>query len=121
MYQVARDEDPLDALVNYLYDKIIQQSSEVLKNAEDFSIEVLKKENPSYAEIAEDMKKIGDMMDYLINHGQLKSKGYTQNHWTLNKAQDYVRFVAEVAKAIQAEDEIKLKTLTKTANEWSFL
>lgn len=59
--------------------------------------------------LKEDIKEIkGDIKDvkeHLINHGQVKSEIYTENHWTLNKAKDYAIFVNKVAKAIQDKDE----------------
>ncbi|AMO56427.1 hypothetical protein GZ77_06450 [Endozoicomonas montiporae] len=112
----------LDTLVRELYDTVLLESSKVLRNAKRFSIQVLKEEdNPSYEQIADDLLFICELLDALINHDRIKDDEYTENHWTLSRAKDYARFVQDVAKAIQAGDETRIKALTTQADRWSFL
>ncbi len=114
MYAVKTDE--ASDVVQKIYDRVIQVSSRVLRNAKLFSIDILKQENPSYAEMAENLTKICSLIDFLVEEDDLK-----EHQWTCVKARDYARFVADVAKAIENNDEIKLKTLIAEMDKGSFL
>ncbi|WP_062269486.1 hypothetical protein [Endozoicomonas arenosclerae] len=116
MYVVDSEVDSHHALVQAIYDKIIQVSSRVLRSAQTFNIDILKLEDPSYTEMAASLEKVCNLIEHLIKTHDLET-----HEWTLTKARDYTEFVANVAKAIAADDEVELERLTKEMNTRSFL
>ncbi|UYM14243.1 PH domain-containing protein [Endozoicomonas euniceicola] len=116
MYAVDTD-DEYSRLVQAVYDKVILESSKVLLNSKRFSIHILKlADDPTYQEIADALLEVCDMIDFLVKH-----RGLEEHAWTCAKARDYAKFVADVAKAIEACDEVELKRLTEEMDKGSFL
>ena len=116
MLVVENDVESHRALVQDIYDKIIIESSRVLHSAKLFSIDILRQEDPTYAEMAKALHLVCDMIDLLVEHANLK-----EHIWTCSKARDYAQFVANVAKAIEEDDDVELQELVKQMDKRSFL
>jgi len=85
-----------------LYDAILRTANQFWHNGKHFSVEILKAENPSYAEVAEIMKKLAVILTVLSDDfdpmmGQ--------------KAFEYCELMRRMGVAIQNSDQIELTKL----------
>lgn len=116
MYAVDKELESHHTVIQAIYEKVILESSKVLRNAKMFSIDILKQEDPSYSEMAEILHKVCNLIDHLV-----ETNGLVEHEWTCVKARDYSKFVADVAKAIAEDDEVELERLTEEMDKRSFL
>jgi gamma-glutamyl:cysteine ligase YbdK (ATP-grasp superfamily) len=106
-------------LVDKLYEHVLHVVNRMLHNAQNFNISLLKLEDPSYREIAEQLAKACTIMELLAD--DLQRHGGTDEAWTVSKAKDYTQQLLRMAKAIENEDEAALRQLCEELNARSFL
>lgn len=99
-------------LVVRVYDHILQSANTVLRNCKLFSIEILKLEDPTYAEIANQLKGLCDILDKLQTDDP---------DMRVLKAHEYADHVRLIAAAIEVEDEDSLNRHVEELDRRSFL
>lgn len=107
-------------LVNEIYDHVLHVVNRALKNAENYSIAVLKLENPSYAQIAEQLRKVCEIMDLLADEIGADGENDAEPVHTVSKAKEYTQSIAAIAEAINADDEAALRRLCKELDRRPF-
>ena len=93
-------------LVENVYDQVLHSANLVLRSCKLFSISVLKIEDPTYSEIAEQLKELCDILDKVNISGPDELK--------ISNAREYANHVRLIAAAIETEDE---KTLNRHVQE----
>jgi len=93
---------PLDKKITaqMLYDEVLRTSNRFLHNCQNFSIEVLRMENPTYAQVAKVMRKVATFITLLADDfdpmmGQ--------------KAFEYCELMHKIGVAIETNDHLALK------------
>lgn len=95
-----------------LYAHVLQTANRFLRNARMFEISILQDHNPSYAELAEIMRKVGSLIyDIISDIDPLLAQ----------KAFDYVRFMTDMSIAITQDDQGSLDRLVAELDKMSFL
>lgn len=100
-------------VVDDLYNHVLRMANRILHNCKNYNISILAKENPSYSEIAEHMRKVCSLM-------QVVSDDINGDH-KASKAREYAYQIGQIAEAIESEDEESLKKLTEELNRRPFL
>lgn len=85
-------------LAEELYAHILQVANRMLRNSKRFSIEILKLEDPSYTEIANQLRELCEILEVL-----------SKEEYTVHKAYEYAHNVRDIATAIQSGNEEELK------------
>lgn len=88
------------ARAQHLYEIVLRVSNHFLHNCKTFSIEVLQLDEPTYAELAQIMKKAAGIIELLVDEfdpmmGQ--------------KAHEYCELMRLIGVAIEQDDEIGLR------------
>lgn len=99
--------------VDALYDALLHAANRVLHKAKNYSISVLKLENPTLAEIATQFREVAQIISMLSNE--------INDALTGPKAQEYVDCMEGIARAIDADDEAALKEYVTKLDERPFL
>gem|GEM_PF-1418067 len=99
--------------VETLYNALLHAANRVLHQAKNYSISVLKLENPTYAEIAAQFREVCTIIDLLANQ--------IDDPHTAQKAQEYVGCMEGIAKAIDEDDAEALDSFVKQLDMRSFL
>lgn len=93
---------PIDTEITaqMLYDEVLTTANLFLHNCKTFSIEMLKMEDPSYAQVAKVMRKVVTMITFLADDfdpmmGQ--------------KAFEYCELMHKIGVAIECSDDVALK------------
>lgn len=94
---------------------VLDVANRVLRSCRLFSIDGLKEENPTIAEIASRMRVICKLMRELDECDGLGDQ------LTVQKAHEYADLVQSIAAAVDANDEAELKRQTDLLNDRSFL
>lgn len=92
--------------VDRLYDELIRTANHFLHNAKNFHINVLKLENPTYADVASEFRKVAGIIDILAEQ--------IEDGLTGVKAHEYVTYMEQIAQAI---DKGCAETLLNVVNE----
>ena len=100
-------------LVQRAYDKVLQIATQALHNCKisGLQIEILREENPTYTEIAQDMNRISSLLEKIDNDTELK----------VTKAKSYSQDIALIAKAIEDGNEDDLQKHYDSLNRRPFL
>lgn len=99
-------------VVARVYDHILHSANTVLRNCKLFNIQILKLEDPTYADIASQLKDLCDILDKLqIDDPDMK----------VVKAREYADHVRLIAAAIEVEDEDSLSRHVEELDRRSFL
>lgn len=100
-------------LVEDLYNDILRVANRILHNCKNFNISILAKENPTYGEIAKQMREVCGLM-------RVVSGDIDSDHMA-GKAREYAFHIGLIAEAIEANDEVELNRLTSELDRRSFL
>ena len=100
-------------LVDSLYSGIIQAANKFMFNAKNFHISVLKLENPTYAEVASDIRKVASIVSILADS--------IDDNLTGGKAIEYAEYMEKIATAIDKEDVETLQQAVSELEKRSFL
>ena len=95
----------LREVIEECYSQILQSTNAILSNCKQFSIEILKLEDPSYEEIADQLTKVCRIIDSIADAHPQHSEGVH----TAAKASEYTKHIIIIAKAIRAGDEEALQ------------
>jgi len=101
------------AVVQALYDRVIQVANQFLHNAKHFRIEVLQLRDPSYEELAEKIDRLCKVISILCED--------VDDPLTGQKAYEYCAFMKGMAVAIKDCDTTELNRLTRELDRRSFL
>lgn len=110
---VQEEMDRKQKTVAILYDAVLHAANRVLHQTKNYSISVLKLENPTYAEIAAQFREVCSIIDLLASQ--------IDDSHTAQKAQEYVGCMEGIAKAIDADDADALESFIKQLDMRSFL
>lgn len=105
-------DEELRALVDSIYASVLAAANEILYNCKTFPMTVLQLKDPSYSEIAVQLRKLCGFMELMIIDGHTE--------YTVSKAKDYTDFAHDVAKAIEIGDEAKLNELIEILDRRPF-
>ena len=106
------NDETRQELATNLYDNILQVANRLLRNSKMFSIEVLRLENPSYTEIATQLRELCGILETLSNEDE---------EFTVAKAYEYARNVKDIAEAIENGDEEELQRHVEALDGRPFL
>lgn len=110
------DED-LEKLIKEAYEHILQTSNKILRNCKLFSIEMLQLEDPTYAEIAEQLEEVAEMISVVID-------GHTETAETFRyavKAKEYSQNISKIAGAIRLDEQELLEEYIQELDRRPFL
>lgn len=110
---VQEELSSMQKAVETLYNSLLHAANRVLHQAKNYSISVLKLENPTYAEIAAQFREVCQIIDLLANQ--------IDDAHTAQKAREYVGCMEGIAKAIDADDAEALDSFVKQLDTRSFL
>lgn len=99
-------------LVEDVYNQVLHSANLVLRNCKNFTISVLQLEDPTYAQIAEQLKDLCDILDDLSD---------SDPDLKIAKAREYADHVRLIAAAIEIEDEESLNRHVQELDRRSFL
>lgn len=99
-------------LVEEVYDQVRQSANLVLRNCKKFDISVLQLEDPTYSQMADQLKDLCDILDDL---------GDSDPDLKIAKAREYANHVRLIAAAIETEDEDLLNRHVRELDRRSFL
>ncbi|MET0101839.1 MAG: hypothetical protein ABW078_08940 [Sedimenticola sp.] len=100
----------IEKIVGEVYEAVLKTTDEVLRNCKLFSIEILRLEDPSYEEIAEQMAQLAGLLEVIANGYPDDAEGF---HKAM-KASEYATEVAYIAKAIRSgNDELLAELVDK--------
>jgi hypothetical protein len=99
---VEYEKEQFQALAEHAYDRVLQTANRFMFNCKNFPIEILKLEDPSYAEIAHVLHKSAGLIAFL-------SDEFDPMMGT--KAHDYCQLMTAMAVAIDQGNEIELARL----------
>ncbi|WP_162977606.1 hypothetical protein, partial [Pseudomonas aeruginosa] len=74
-------EQKKQAVVAHLYDSLLHAANRFLHQAKNYSISVLRLENPTYAQIAKQFREVADLINFLAQQ--------VNDPLTGDKAQEY--------------------------------
>lgn len=112
MNRVTNDE--LKQLIERLYDEVLRGANHILQNCKAFPMSILQLKDPSYSEMAAQLRKLCGFMEFLIN------PDLDEVEYAVTKAKEYTDFAHDVAKAIEAGDQIRLNELISILDKRSF-
>lgn len=110
---VQEERSKQQRTVDILYDSLLHAANRVLHQAKNYSISVLKLENPTYAEIAAQFREVCSIIDLLASQ--------IDDSHTAQKAREYVGCMEGIAKAIDDDDSEALDSFVKQLDMRSFL
>ena len=99
------------AVVESLYSLLMDEANRFLHHAENYSISVLKLENPTYAQIAKQFRQVVGLITILAEDDQMIG----------DKADDYVTLMEGIATAIDAENDEALQEYVQQLARRPFL
>ena len=105
--------------IDKIYEHVLAVVNRALHKAKNYNISVLKLENPSYSEIANQLHQVVGLMDLLSN--DLPENSETNHIYTISKAKEYVTTVAQMAQAITDGNQDLLQTLSEQLERRPFL
>tara|TARA_R110002124_G_scaffold86123_1_gene222980 strand:+ start:257 stop:583 length:327 start_codon:yes stop_codon:yes gene_type:complete len=100
-------------LVDKLYEKLIMTANRFLFHAKNFHMSVLKLENPTYAEVAGEFRRVAGIIDILAEQIDDALIG--------GKADEYVTYMEQIAQAIDKECAETLESIVNELDKRSFL
>lgn len=99
-------------LVTEVYDLVLASANTVLRSCKLFSISVLKLEDPTYSDIAEQLKELCEILEKVnVKDPEMK----------VDKAKEYADHVRLIAAAIETDDEDALNRHVAELDRRSFL
>lgn len=98
-------------LIDQVYDTVLLGANRTLRNCKTFSVEMLKLEDPTYAQIAKHLRKLCDLLEDLDDDTNLR----------VTKAREYADHVRLIAAAIDKGDQEILDRLVEELDKRSFL
>lgn len=98
-------------LIDRIYEAILHGANKVLRNCTMFSIEVLKLDDPSYAQIALHLRKLCEILDEMDDDSELR----------VTKAREYTNHIRLIAAAIDTDDEASLNRHVEELSRRSFI
>lgn len=101
------------AAVTHLYDALLHAANRFLHQAKNYSISVLKLENPTYAQIAEQFREVAQIINLLADQIDDSMIG--------GKANEYVECMEGIAKAIDDDDKAALQRYVDQLDKRPFL
>lgn len=107
------EENGHKVVVERLYTKLMDSANRFLHNAKNYSINVLKLENPSYAEIAKQMREVAAIITVLaenVNDPMIGPKAY-----------EYVALMDGIARAIDDLNDDALQDFVAQLDRRPFL
>lgn len=107
------EENGHKVVVELLYTKLMDSANRFLHNAKNYSINVLKLENPTYAEIAKQMREVAAIITVLAENVNDPMIG--------PKAFEYVTLMDGIAKAIDTLDDVALQDFVSQLDRRPFL
>lgn len=108
------DEDEiLKRHVYGLYDALLHAANRFLHQAKNYSISVLRLENPTYADIAKQFREVVGLIVLLAEHVNDPLIG--------DKAREYIHCMEGIAKAIEDDDKTALDTFVNHLDTRPFL
>ncbi|QXH96132.1 hypothetical protein HU749_007020 [Pseudomonas ogarae] len=110
---VQEELDKKQKTVAFLYDAVLHAANRVLHQAKNYSISVLKLENPTYAEIAAQFREVCTIIGLLAEQ--------IDDAHTAQKAAEYVSCMEGIAKAIDEDDSDALDRFVKQLDMRPFL
>ncbi|MEH6502025.1 MAG: hypothetical protein V7751_21830 [Pseudoalteromonas distincta] len=99
--------------VEKLYERVIETANKFLTNAKTFNISVLKLHNPTYAQIAAELRQLAQVLDVLAEQ--------IDDGFTGFKAHEYVSYMERIAKAIDQGCTDTLDAVVEELDKRSFL
>lgn len=100
-------------LVEHLYNSLLHTANRFLHQAKNYSISVLRLENPTFAEIAKQFREVSDLIKLLAHQ--------VNEPLTGDKAEEYIRCMEGIAKAIEDENKEALESFVKHLDTRPFL
>ncbi|MCF5804334.1 MULTISPECIES: hypothetical protein [Pseudomonas syringae group] len=110
---VQEERNSKQQTVEILYNALLHAANRVLHQAKNYSISVLKLENPTYAQIAAQFREVCTIIGLLTDQ--------IDDPHTAQKAQEYVGCMEGIAQAIDADDSEALNSFVKQLDTRSFL
>lgn len=96
-----------------LYDEVLHVANRFLHQAKNYSISVLRLENPTYAEIAKQFREVAEIISFLADKVNEPLLG--------DKANDYITCMEEIAKAIEEDNSEALDRVVTYLEKRPFL
>ena len=106
-------EQDKQRLVQHLYDSLLNAANRFLHQAKNYSISVLRLENPTYAQIAEHFREVAELIDFLAKQVNDALIG--------DKAREYIECMEGIAKAIEDDDSAALDKIVRHLEKRPFL
>ncbi len=103
--------------IDECYSQILVSTNAILSNCKQFSIEVLKLEDPSYEEIADQLTDVCKIIDSISDAYPRDSEGVH----TAAKASEYAKHITIIARAIRSGDEEALQREVEILDRRPFL
>ncbi|OLU23891.1 hypothetical protein [Pseudomonas sp. PA27(2017)] len=100
-------------VVDHLYDSLLNAANRFLHQAKNYSISVLRLENPTYAEISAHFREVADLIDFLAQQ--------IDDALTGDKAKEYIACMEGIAKAIEDDDSEALNQFVQHLETRPFL
>ena len=106
-------QDEKTRIVQGLYEDLLHVANRFLHSAKNYSISVLRLENPTYAEIAKQFHKVCTIIELLADD--------IQDPLVAGKAREYLELMEGIAQAISNDDADLLNTCVTTLEKRPFL
>ncbi|WP_339877558.1 hypothetical protein [Pseudidiomarina gelatinasegens] len=107
------EKKEIAAITRDLYEVIIRAANRFLHNCKYYHIGFLRLENPSYAEIVDQLDEIRSIIEILCES--------IDDPMTHTNAEDYLRTMRQMAEAINAGDSDALNALVEELSRRSLL
>ena len=91
----------IKAIMDTVYDEIIQATTNIIRDCETFTIEILRLEDPSYEQIANQLETLSHILELIMEKYPDDAEGF---HKTV-KANEYIQTIIYIAKAIKINNE----------------
>jgi arginine/lysine/ornithine decarboxylase len=104
---------PLEKAVEHLYSRVLEVANAFLHNAKTYGIAFLQLENPTYEMVAMQMRQIASIISTLCDQ--------LDDPLTGQKADEYCALMEEIARAISADDSVRLQAAVATLDRRPFL
>ena len=110
-------DEELRGLVDSAYENILGTANRILRNCKTFAIETLQQEDPTYEQIAEQLRTVAHMIEIVHQAYPHDAEGFR----TAVKAKEYAMNVANIADAIKLGDTELLRECTVELERRPFL
>lgn len=107
------EDEQKKRLVAHLYDSLLNAANRFLHQARNYSISVLRLENPTYAEIAGHFRDVAELIDFLARQ--------IDDALTGDKAKEYIACMEGIARAIDDDDSDALEKYVQHLEKRPFL